>query len=155
MLPSCSGAAWRTHWHWLQQPSSIGHACWAALGWPDWWQYSSWQSFLTSASQLYMKVKVAQWCLTLCDPKDYTVHGVFQARVLEWVAFPFSRGSSQPRDWTQVSCIAGRFFTSWATREALNMLTCFTMWDLSSLTRAGTLAPLHWKHRVLTMGLPP
>ena len=49
---------------------------------------------------------------------DYTDHGIFQARILEWVAFPFSRGSSQPRDWTQVSCIAGGFFTSWATREA-------------------------------------
>ena len=46
-------------------------------------------------------------------------HGILQARVLEWVAIPFSRGSSQPRDWTWVSCIAGRFFTSWATREAL------------------------------------
>ena len=47
----------------------------------------------------------------------YTVHGILQARILEWVAFPFSRGSSQPRDQTRVSCIAGRFFTSWATRE--------------------------------------
>ena len=53
-----------------------------------------------------------------CDPMDYTVHGILQARILEWVAFPFSRGSSQPRDQTQVSCIAGRFFTSWATKEA-------------------------------------
>ena len=59
-----------------------------------------------------MKVKVAQSCLTLCNPMDYTVHGIFQARILEWVAFPFFRGSSQPRDWTQVSHIAGRFFTS-------------------------------------------
>ena len=49
---------------------------------------------------------------------DYTVHGILQARTLEWVAFPFSRGSSQPRDWTQVSRIAGRFCTSWDTREA-------------------------------------
>ena len=48
---------------------------------------------------------------------DYTVHGILQARILKWVTFPFSRGSSQPRDWTQVSRIAGRFFTSWATRE--------------------------------------
>ena len=46
------------------------------------------------------------------------VHGILQARILEWVAFPFSRGSSQPRGQTQVSRIAGRFFTSWATREA-------------------------------------
>ena len=64
------------------------------------------------------KVKVAQLCPTLCDPMGYTVHGILQGRMLEWVAFPFSRGSSQTRDWTQVSCIAGGFFTSWATREA-------------------------------------
>ena len=49
----------------------------------------------------------------------WTVHGILQARILEWVASPFSRGSSQPRDRTQVSCIAGRFFTNWAMREAL------------------------------------
>ena len=63
-------------------------------------------------------VKVAQSCLTVCDPMDYKVHGILQARILEWVAFPFSRGSSQPRDATQVSRMAGQFFTSWATREA-------------------------------------
>ena len=61
---------------------------------------------------LKVKVKFAQLCLALCDPKDYTVHGILQARILEWVAFPFPRGSSQPRDRTQVSHIAGRFFTS-------------------------------------------
>jgi len=59
-----------------------------------------------------VSVEVAQLCLTLCDPMDYTVRGILQARILEWVAFPFSRVSSQPRDLTQVSCIAGRFFTS-------------------------------------------
>ena len=63
-------------------------------------------------------VKVTQTCPTLCDPMDYTLRGILQARILEWVAFPFSRGSSQPRSWTQVSHIAGGFFTSWATREA-------------------------------------
>ena len=47
-----------------------------------------------------------------------SVHGIFQARVLQWVAIPFSRGSSQPGDRTQVSCITGRFLTIWATREA-------------------------------------
>ena len=52
-------------------------------------------------------VKVAQLCRTLCDPMNYIVHGILQARILEWVAFPFSRGSSQPRDRTQVSCIVG------------------------------------------------
>ena len=51
---------------------------------------------------------------------DYTIHGTLQARTLEWVAFPFSRGSSYPKDQTQVSHTAGRFFTSWATRKAKN-----------------------------------
>ena len=70
------------------------------------------------AHRLYnLKVKVDQSCPTLCDPMDYTVHGILQARILEWVAFPFSRGSSLPRDWTQISHIAGGFFTSWARRE--------------------------------------
>ena len=64
---------------------------------------------------IYSEVKVAQSCPTLCNP---TVHGILQARILEWVAFLFSRGSSQPRDQPQVSHIAGRFFTSRATREA-------------------------------------
>ena len=71
---------------------------------------------LGSMSQ--MKVKVTQLCLALCNSKDYTVNGILQSRILEWISFPFSRGFSQPRDWTQVSCIAGRLFTSWATREA-------------------------------------
>ena len=65
-------------------------------------------------------MKVAQSCPTLCDPMDYTVHEILQARILEWVAFPFSRGSSQPKDQAQVSCIAGRFFTRWTTREPKN-----------------------------------
>ena len=59
-----------------------------------------------------MKVKVTQLCLTLYDPMYYTVHGILQARILKWVAVPFSRESSQPRDQTQVSHIAGGLFTS-------------------------------------------
>ena len=60
------------------------------------------------------EILVAQLCPTLCDPMDYSppgssVLGILQARILEWVAIPFSKGSSQPRDRTQVSCIAGRF----------------------------------------------
>ena len=71
-----------------------------------------------------MKVKVlfGQLCLTFCDCVDYSppgsfVHGIPQARILEWVAIPFSRGSSWPRDQAWVSCIAGRFFTIWATKS--------------------------------------
>ena len=58
------------------------------------------------------KVKVTQSCLTCCKPIDYIIHGILQARILDWVALLFSRGSSQPRDRTQVSHIAGGFFTS-------------------------------------------
>ena len=58
------------------------------------------------------KVKFAQSCLTLCNSMNCTVHEILRARTLEWVAFPFSRGSSQPRVQTQVSCIAGKFFIS-------------------------------------------
>ena len=64
-------------------------------------------------------MKVPQLCLTLCDPMGYIVHGILQARILEWVAFPFSRGFSQPRDRTQVSLIAGGFFTHLAIQEAI------------------------------------
>ena len=68
--------------------------------------------------------EVAQSCPTLCNPMECgqpgsSIHGVFQARTLEWVAISFSRGSSRPRNWTQVSHIAGRCFTIWASREAL------------------------------------
>ena len=56
--------------------------------------------------------KSFQSCPTLCDPMDYTVPGILQARILQWVAFPFSRGSSQSRDPTEVSFIAGGFFTN-------------------------------------------
>ena len=67
-------------------------------------------------------VLVAQSCLTLCDPAGCSlpgssVHGILQARILEWVAIPFSEGSAWPSDWTWVFCIWGRFCTLWATRE--------------------------------------
>ena len=64
-----------------------------------------------------VNVKVGQWCPTLWDCMDYTVHGILQARILELVVILFSRGSALSRNWTTVSCIAGRFFTSWAIRE--------------------------------------
>ena len=63
----------------------------------------------------YLKLKVTQPYLTLCNPEDYTVHGILQTRILKWVTLPFSRGSSQPRNQIRISCIAGRCFTSWAT----------------------------------------
>ena len=69
----------------------------------------------TSSSEYpcrHLKVKVVQSCPTLCGPMVHTAHGILQARILKWVAFPFSRGSSQHRDGTQVSRNAGGFFTS-------------------------------------------
>ena len=80
-----------------------------------------WKGLLTHS---YVWVLVAQSCLTLYDsmvysPPDSSVHGILQARILEWVAIPFSRGSYWPRNQTQVSRIAGGFFTIWATRKPL------------------------------------
>ena len=72
---------------------------------------------------LFVPKKVKLLCpVRLCDPMDcslphFSVHGIFQARVLEWVAISFPRGYSQPRDQTWVSRIVGRYFTIWATRE--------------------------------------
>ena len=70
-----------------------------------------------------LKVLFTQLCLILCNLGDCrwpssSVHGILQARTLEWVAIPFSRGSSQPRDQSQVSCIVDRYFIIWTTREA-------------------------------------
>ena len=80
---------------------------------------------LQTCSPMKVKVLVIQSCLTLCNPMDCSlsgpsVHGILQPRTLEWVAMPFSSGSSWPRDQTQVSCIADRFFTVWATRDILS-----------------------------------
>ena len=76
----------------------------------------------TDAETETPRSEVSQSCPTLWDSMDCSLpgsslHGIFQARVLEWVAISFSRGSSRPRDWIQVSSIAGRCFTIWATRE--------------------------------------
>ena len=65
---------------------------------------------------------------TLCDHMDCrssgsTVHGILQARIAEWIAISFSRGSSRPRDWTLVSCITGRLFTNWTTRKPYKSLS--------------------------------
>ena len=72
------------------------------------------ETLLRTAKRIlvHVNVKVAQSCLTLCEPMNYTDHGILQARILEWVAFPFSSRSSQPRDRTQIFHIVGGFFTS-------------------------------------------
>ena len=83
-------------------------------------------TYLSRSKQIYafqyLKVKVAQSCPALRNPVDHTVREFLQARLLEWVAFPFCRGSSQPGNQIQVSCIADGFLTNWAIREALQYL---------------------------------
>ena len=78
-----------------------------------------------------VKALVTQMCLTLCDPMDCSPPGsslqkILQARTLTWITIPFSRGSFRLRYWTQVSCIVGRLFTNWASKEALSKM--FTHW---------------------------
>ena len=100
-------------------------------------------------NSMVLAVLVAQLCLTPCDPMycslpGSSVHEILQARILKWVAIPFSRGSFWPRDWMGVSCIAGRFFTIWATREAhehgRNPLP-----HLLKLNVATLLRPMEWE----------
>ena len=83
--------------------------------------------------ELWKEVKFFQSRLTLCDSMDYRVHGILQARILEWVAIPFSRGSHQPRNRTRVSCIAGGFFTNWAIREAHFEPWVFELWTFEQV----------------------
>ena len=77
----------------------------------------------------WSEMKVTQQCPSLCNPMDYTVHGILQARILDWVAFPFSSGSSQARDQTQVPRFADRFLTSWATSHLGGQLM---IWEIHS-----------------------
>ena len=105
-----------------------------------------------------MKWSEGQLCLTLCDPMDYTVPGILQARILEWAAFPFSRWSSQPRDQTQVPHIAGEFFTSWATREAQdqckNVLHFRALWLIFVLCNLNKVIFLILNLHTISLGHP-
>ena len=89
-----------------------------------WYLYfCTWLIPLSIICPACMCAKLLQSCPTLCSPMDHhppgsSVHGILQARILHWVAIPFSRGSSWFRDQTWVSCIEGRLYTLWATREA-------------------------------------
>ena len=101
---------------------------------------------------------VAQSCLTLCHPMGYIAHGILQARILEWIAFPFSRGSSQPRDRTQVSHTAGGFLTSWAAR-VFRVRKFSSSFKILEITRTAVLlSPLpekqlsQWASDTLQMG---
>ena len=110
---------------------------------------------------LYKIKSGCAWGMQMLSGEN-TVHGILQARILQWVAFAFSWGSSQPRDRVQVSCIAGRFFISWATREAhISVCVCVCvfswprgMWGFSSPTRDQTCIPCRLEGEVLTTGPP-
>ena len=91
--------------------------------------YSTWRIWHNNHSVIYNSESVTQLCLILCHPMNCSppgssVHEILQARILEWVAMLFYKGSSPPRDWIRVSCIADRFFTIWANRHAFNLPSC-------------------------------
>ena len=109
---------------------------WIVINWsmekniPGEWKHSIKGIIIITVTNKWsnMKELVTQTCLTLCDSMDcslsgYSVHEILHARILEWDTILFSRQSSQLKDWTQVSCIAGTFFTVWATREAWKVVT--------------------------------
>ena len=102
------------------------------------------------------KVNSTRLCLTLSDAMDCSlpgssVHWILQERILEWVAIPFSRGSSQPRDRTQVSHIAGGFFTVWAIREVLKSMYCFLIYQLPRMVEKFSRIYLWSPKRSLTV----
>ena len=121
LLPSF---AWS--WAW-ELAEDVGHGRGSEMFVPFLWIHVTEPNLglLTCAQQsqspdtgLWWKWKLLSCVPMDCSPPGCSVYGILQARILEWVAIPFSRESSQPRDQTQVSCIAGGFFTIWATREA-------------------------------------
>ena len=124
-----------------------GWKCWS---WEFWFLYLSSITFIYHQSSIYYlsiiyvskksESAVTQLCPTLCSPVDCSLPGcswILQARILEWVVIFFSRASSQPKDWTWVSCVVDRFFTVWATREALSMFYVLSI-CLSSLHHLST-----------------
>ena len=97
-------------------------------------------------------------CPTLCDSMDCSlpgssVHGILQAGKLEWVAIPFYRGSSWPRDWTRVSCIAGEFFTIWATRKPTVSECVALLWGSPTNSQDGPWKPTRVKYRDIRVQL--
>ena len=108
---------------WSQDPRPFCCKSLTSLSWL--WESPFWSepSVFFCKKGWHSQCSVAQLCPTLCNPMDCSplgssVHGILQARIMEWDAIPSFRASSWPRDRTQVSCIAGRFFIIWSTREA-------------------------------------
>ena len=105
--------------------------------------------FLVISNFLESESEVAQLCLTLCDPVDCnlpgsSVHGILQARIVEWVAISFSRGSSRPRDWTRVSRLAGKHFNLWATIFPILLFSSISLY--CSLRKVLFLLAILWNY---------
>ena len=98
-------------WKWKVKVKSLSHVRPSATPWTAAFQAPPSMGF--SRQEYWSGVPPMD-----CSLPGFSIHGIFQARVLEWIAISFSRGSSWPRNWTGVSCIAGTHFTLWATREA-------------------------------------
>ena len=108
----------------------------------------SFKRILCESESVSYSIGSEVWGSMDCTPSGFSVHGILQARVLEWVAIPFSRGSSQPRDQTQVSCIAGRHFNLWATREAPSRdheIKTYRNCYLSHITQLLSVRIMTWK----------
>ena len=127
MATHSSTLAWKILW--MEKPGGLQSMGSQRIR-HDWATHTFLHTMYTILYTLHtVLVKVTQSCPTLCShvdcsPPRSSVHGILQARILEWIAISFSRRSSRPRDQTQVSCIAGRFFTLWATRKdwVLNLI---------------------------------
>ena len=135
-------------WWWTGRPGvlrfmgsqRVGHDWATELNWEI--RVYSLSYCLCGAQQIFIKYFIFcvfcvsdSACLILCDTINCSlphssIHGVLQARILEWIAMPFSRGSSWPRDQTQVSCIADRFFTTWAQGKPVPIWTAFLPFEV-------------------------
>ena len=117
----------------------------------DWAAFTFTYCFIPSISSIELLSHV--WLFA--NPMNYTVHGILQARILEWVAFPFSRRSTRPRNWTGVSCTAGEFFTSWATREAHVLIVALLImektWDTTWMSNYRWIWKEKFNHTVISL----
>ena len=143
MVTHSSTIAWKTPW--MEEPGRLQFMGSHRVR-HDWVIELNWTNKCVCVC---VCVLVAQSCLTLYDPMDCSrpcscIHGILQARRVEWVVIPFSRGSSHSKDQTWVSCIAGGFFIIWATREAWEK-DYFMVFRLPSWRRVRINSPPFWK----------
>ena len=109
-----------------------------------WWAVHPWPGSISL--NIYVNMKVIQLCLSLCNPMDYTVHGILLTRILEWVAFPFSRGSSQPRDQTQVSSLKADSLPAELQGKPKNTgVSSLTLLQRICLTQESNWSLLHYR----------